>query len=83
MRSAALLFLCALLTACSTLPDIPEPETAVPATDTYPTFVPIAEVALLTSDDADSKNLETEEALAARIAGLKARAGRLRRAQVE
>lgn len=82
MRARTILPVTALLAACSTLPDLPLPKDGLDKDATYPGFVPLERV---TMEDAaaQERNAETEEALEARVAGLRARAARLRTAQTE
>ncbi|MGA9411688.1 MAG: hypothetical protein WBV78_14730 [Roseobacter sp.] len=68
--------------ACGPLPDVPAPEILGSEAQDYPKFVQLDSIASTTAQD-DARALETEEALAARMAALKARAARLRATSVE
>jgi hypothetical protein len=82
MRIFGAILFTAALSACGPLPDIPQSVENGGAADDYVDFVPMDRVVLV-QREADEEALETEEALEARIAALKARAGRLRRAEIE
>jgi outer membrane murein-binding lipoprotein Lpp len=69
---------CCWLAGCSPFPDVPEPTSDVAEASDYPDFVPIDQISY--DPKVDEAALETEETLEARVAGLKARAARLRRA---
>lgn len=77
MRQLASLILALTLAACSTLPDIAEPPQPPGAEAKYPAFVPIGRV-VMDQAEAEAAATQTEEALAARLSGLRARAARLR-----
>ncbi|MEM9578306.1 MAG: hypothetical protein AAF999_14995 [Pseudomonadota bacterium] len=82
MRTFAFLLCCLLPVACGPLPDLEDTRAGGAQNITYAEFVPIDRVVLEQRDAAQRAN-ETEEALEARVAGLRARAARLRAAQVE
>ncbi len=82
MRVGTVLLISAFLSSCGTLPDVPLPRDGVDKDAAYPDFVPLERV-VLENATAQSDNEETEEALEARVAGLRARAAQLRKAQTE
>lgn len=82
MRARILLPMTALVAACGTLPDVPLPRGGLDRDAAYPSFVPLENVAF-ERIEAQERNAETEELLEARVAGLRARADRLRTAEVE
>ena len=79
MRNLPPLLLIAAFAGCTNLPDIPEPPGSVSAD--YPPLVPLDQ---LPTDTAavDAEALRTEQEIAARVASLRARAARLRSAEV-
>ncbi len=82
MRAFAPLVCSVLLVACGPLPDLEDTRAGATANIAYSDFVPIDQV-VLEQRDAEQRANETEEALEARVAGLRARAARLRATQVE
>lgn len=82
MRQIPALVFTIMLAACGTLPDIPEPQQALDSQAEYPTFVQISDV-VAEQAAAEEAALETEETIATRVAGLRARAARLRAVEVE
>lgn len=82
MRLPPVLCLTVALAACGTLPDIPEPYKAVEARAGYPDFVPITQI---TGGQAEieARARQTEDTVAARVSGLRARAARLRSTELE
>lgn len=82
MRAAFLVPLVIGLAACGALPDVPQATNVTAVSNDYPDFVPIQSV-VLAKRESEQKNLETEEELEARLAGLRARAARLRTVSVE
>lgn len=82
MRMLPLTIAALALGACTTLPDLPLPRDGVEADAPYPDFVPMRRVAL-EERAADVRNAQTEAALEARLARLRARAAQLRRAPID
>jgi len=80
MRFYATIVLLALSAACTTLPDIPEPGATQRGDGEYPPLVPLGEIAK-GAEEQNETALESEEIVSARVAGLKARANRLRNFQ--
>jgi len=82
MRSTFAIIGLVLTTACGPLPDVPEPEFSVSEAEDYPQFVQLDRIATTTAQD-DIRAVETEEAVTARMAALRARAARLRATSIE
>lgn len=77
MRFYAIFIIMALPAACTTLPDIPEPLPSQRGDGEYQPLVPLGEIAR-GAEEQDESALQSEEIVAARVAGLRARANRLR-----
>lgn len=82
MRARILLPMTVFIAACGTLPDVPLPRGGLDRQADYPTFVPLENISF-ERIEAQERNAETEERLEARVAGLRARADRLRATEVE
>jgi hypothetical protein len=86
MRAAAPFLVAILLAGCTTLPDVPLPRQGLDSDADYPDFVPINRISLDPVEAAENlgePEEETEDALARRVALLRARAERLRTASLE
>ena len=70
------------IAACGPLPDVPVPDISVSEAQEYPQFEQLDRIVTTAADD-EARAVETEEALAARTASLRARAARLRATSVE
>lgn len=82
MRLVPAFFAAALLSACGALPDIPEPDKPFAGNAGYPDFVPLTQITGGQAE-AEAAAQQTEDSVAARVSGLRARAARLRSATVE
>ena len=82
MRKILLLMVVTGLSACGSLPEVPQVEEGLAQSGTYPEFVPIRDV-IFEQRAAQDRALETEEQLEARVAGLRTRAAQLRTAQTQ
>jgi hypothetical protein len=82
MRWIGLISIVSLATACTTLPDVPQPGRGFDDDVDFPDFLPMREI-MLEDIEAAERNAETEEELDARVAGLKARAAGLRNVETD
>lgn len=78
MRYIPRITLCLCLGACTQLPDIPDPVSGTVGGEAYPTFVPLDDVVLISTDnDLIERNVD------ARVANLRSRAARLKNVQFD
>ena len=82
MRWCYLLVLLGGVAACTTLPEVPEPGQGFDDDVDFPDFLPMRDVDL-DGREAAERNAETKTQLEARVAGLKARAAKLRSAATD
>jgi hypothetical protein len=83
VRRIAITILVLASTACTELPDIPEPTPPQGAEPDYPALIPLDGLEATTSAISDEDAQRQEAETAARVANLKARASRLRSFQFD